>query len=160
LIIRPATTADEPALWAILEPILRTGECYALPRDWTREEAIAFWTGKRGEAFVAEEGGRIVGTYYVRPNQLGGGAHVANCGYATAASAEGRGVGRAMGEHSLETARARGFRAMQFNFVIRSNERAVGLWKSLGFEIVGILPAAFAHPTLGDVDAFVMFRTL
>jgi ribosomal protein S18 acetylase RimI-like enzyme len=160
LIIRPATTCDEPALWAILEPILRAGECYALPRDWSRDEAVAFWTGRGREAFVAEDQGQVVGTYYLRPNQQGGGAHVANCGYAVASAAEGRGVGRRLAEHSLETARARGFRAMQFNFVISTNEPAVRLWKSLGFEIVGTLPGAFAHPALGDVDAYVMYRKL
>jgi ribosomal protein S18 acetylase RimI-like enzyme len=160
LIIRRATTSDESDIWAILEPILRAGECYALPRDWTREEAIAFWTGAGREAFVAEEHGQVVGTYYLRANQPGGGSHVANCGYAVSPSAEGRGLGRRLGQHSLEAARARGFRAMQFNFVISTNEPAVHLWKSLGFEVAGTLPGAFAHPTHGDVDALVMYRKL
>ena len=108
----------------------------------------------------AGEGGRLFGTYYLRANQLGGGAHVANCGYVTSTEATGRGIARMMCTHSLERARAREFRAMQYNLVVSTNERAVRLWQGFGFEIVGTLPLAFAHPKLGYVDAFVMFKTL
>jgi ribosomal protein S18 acetylase RimI-like enzyme len=110
--------------------------------------------------FVAEEAGAIVGSYYLRANNQGGGAHVANCGYIVAPQAERRGTARAMCAHSMERARTRGFRAMQFNFVIATNERAVRLWQSCGFGIVGRLPAAFQHPRFGLVDALVMYRTL
>ena len=109
---------------------------------------------------MAEEDGAILGTYYMRPNQAGGGRHVCNCGYMTRASASGRGVARSMCEHSLAYARSRGYRAMQLNFVISTNERAVRLWQSLGFEIVGRLPDAFLHPAHGHVDALVMYRLL
>jgi ribosomal protein S18 acetylase RimI-like enzyme len=126
----------------------------------TREDALAYWNSPGHEVFVAEEMGEILGTYYLRANQKGGGAHVANCGYMTAPWASGRGVARAMCQHSLEHARLRGFRAMQFNFVVSSNERAVRLWQSMGFEITGRLPAAFMHPSLGTVDALVMYRQL
>jgi ribosomal protein S18 acetylase RimI-like enzyme len=158
--IRVATRGDDSAIWAILEPIIRAGETYALPRDWSREATIAWWHAAGHEAFVAEDSGVVVGTYFVCPNHLGGGAHVANAGYATALAAQGKGVARAMCEHSIEHARRREFRAMQFNFVIASNTRAVALWKGMGFAIVGTLPGAFEHPTLGFVDAFVMFRDL
>jgi ribosomal protein S18 acetylase RimI-like enzyme len=110
--------------------------------------------------FVADDNGTVVGTYYLRANNRGGGAHVANCGYVVAPDAFGRGVARAMGTHSLDEARARGFSAMQFNFVIASNERAVRLWQSLGFAIAGRLPGVFDHPRLGQVDAYVMLRSL
>ena len=109
---------------------------------------------------MAESGGEILGTYYLRANQPGGGAHVANCGFMTASAAAGRGVARAMCAHALAHARARGFRAMQFNFVVSTNERAVRLWRGLGFEIVGRLPGAFDHPVHGEVDALVMFQRL
>lgn len=158
--IRAARPEDAPAIWAILEPTIRAGETYALPRDMAREEAIAYWMGPDRETFVAEEDGRALGTYYLRANQLGGGSHVANCGYMTAAGATGRGVARLMCAHSLERARAGGFRAMQFNFVVSANERAVRLWRGFGFEVVGTLPGAFAHPELGDVDALVMYKVL
>jgi L-amino acid N-acyltransferase YncA len=158
--IRAARPEDAPAIWAILEPTIRAGETYALPRDMKETEALAYWMGPGRETFVAEEDGRLFGTYYLRANQLGGGAHVANCGYMTSTEAMGRGIGRMMCAHSLEQARASGFRAMQYNFVVSTNERAVQLWQSFGFEIVGTLPRAFAHPTLGDVDALVMFKTL
>jgi ribosomal protein S18 acetylase RimI-like enzyme len=125
-----------------------------------REEALAYWSAPGHEVFVAEENREILGTYYLRANQKGGGAHVANCGYMTAPWASGRGIARAMCAHSLDVAKTRGFRAMQFNFVVSSNERAVRLWQSCGFEIVGRLPEAFVHPTLGAVDALVMFRQL
>ena len=123
-------------------------------------EALAYWLAPDKDTFVAEENGVILGTYYLRPNHAGGGNHVCNCGYMTAANATGRGIARLMCEHSLEYARSRGFRAMQFNFVVSTNERAVRLWQSLGFEIVGRLPLAFKHPAQGYVDALVMFRSL
>ena len=158
--IRPANEDGADAIWRILEPIIRAGETYALPRGMSRRDALAYWFSCDHEIFVAQDGGEIVGTYYLRPNQQGGGAHVANCAYMTAPSVSGRGVGRAMAVHSLDHAKARGFRAMQFNFVVASNERAVRLWQELGFGIAGRLPGAFAHPTLGFVDALVMYRDL
>jgi ribosomal protein S18 acetylase RimI-like enzyme len=161
MLIRPAQLEDADAVWSILAPTIREGETYALDRDMGREAALAYWMGEGTEAFVAEEdGGEVIGTYYLRRNQAGGGSHVANCGYMTATSATGRGVATRMCEHSLQHARARGYRAMQFNFVVSTNERAVRLWRAQGFEVVGRLPFAFEHPTRGFVDALVMFRSL
>ncbi|HEV2195966.1 MAG TPA: GNAT family N-acetyltransferase [Candidatus Acidoferrum sp.] len=151
---------DGDAIRAILEPTIQAGETYPQPRDMDRESALAYWFSPEHEVFVAEDSGKVVGTYFLQANQKGGGAHVANCGYMTAPHATGRGVGRAMCEHSLERARERGFRAMQFNFVVSTNERAVQLWQKLGFEIVGRLPKVFDHPKLGFVDAYVMYREL
>jgi ribosomal protein S18 acetylase RimI-like enzyme len=160
LTIRRATTADEDAIWSILEPILRAGEAYALPRDWSRSDALAYWPSTDHEVFVAEGEGRVLGTYYLHANQRGGGAHVANCGYVTAQDSGGRGVATTMCRHSLKHAAARGFRAMQFNLVVSANERAVRLWLRLGFNVVGTIPQAFEHPLLGYVDALVMYKTL
>jgi ribosomal protein S18 acetylase RimI-like enzyme len=159
--IRPAALpADADFVWAILEPTIRAGETYTLPRQMSRSEALDYWFAPRHEVFVAEDDARILGTYFLQPNQQGGGAHVANCGYVTAPWATGRGVARAMCAHSLDCARERGFKAMQFNFVVSTNERAVALWQSFGFEIVGRLPGAFHHPGAGFVDALVMHRSL
>jgi RimJ/RimL family protein N-acetyltransferase len=160
VLIRPALEEDTDGIWPILEPILRAGETYTLPRDWTRAEALDYWFLPGHEVFVAEFQNRILGTYYLHANQRGGGAHVANCGYATAADSGGKGIATAMCEHSLEHAADRGFRAMQFNFVVSTNERAVRLWLKLGFDIVGTIPQGFRHPALGYVDAFVMHRML
>jgi GNAT superfamily N-acetyltransferase len=148
------------AIWAIIGPVFRAGETYSIDPDITEDAAIAYWMGADKEAFVAEDAGEIVGTYYIRPNQGGGGRHVCNCGYMTSAAATGRGVARAMCGHSLEHARARGYRAMQFNFVVSTNVRAVQLWEAFGFAIVGRLPLAFQHPVHGFVDALVMFQAL
>jgi ribosomal protein S18 acetylase RimI-like enzyme len=158
--IRAAADHDRDAIWGILEPVIRAGETYPLPRDMSREAAIAYWLSPQHEVFVAVEGNSIVGTYYLRANNAGGGAHVANCGYMVATGATGRGVARAMCTHSLAHAKARGFRAMQFNFVVATNTRAVKLWQAMGFTIVGRLPGVFAHPALGFVDALVMHRVL
>ena len=143
-----------------MEPIIRAGETYALPRDMDKDTALAYWISAEHEVFLAEDHGDIVGTYFLQANQQGGGGHVANCGYMTAVSATGRGVARAMCAHSLDRARARGFRSMQFNFVVSANERAVRLWQSFGFEITGRLPGAFHHPVLGYLDSYIMFRDL
>jgi ribosomal protein S18 acetylase RimI-like enzyme len=158
--IRPAAKGDDAAIWSIMEPILRAGETYALPPDMTKLDGLNYWTGRDRETFVAEEDDNIIGTYYIRANQMGGGSHVANCGYMTHRAARGRGVARAMCEHSLAHARERGFRAMQFNLVVSTNERAVRLWQSLGFDIAGRLPLAFRRPSGDYVDALVMFRPL
>jgi len=161
MLVREAINArDADAIWAILEPVIRAGETYPLPRDMDRESALAYWFSPGHEVFVAGDGAEIVGSYFLQANQRGGGAHVANCGYMTAPYATGRGVARAMCAHSLERARQRGFRAMQFNFVVSNNERAVQLWLKSGFEIVGRLRKAFEHPRVGFVDAYVMYRQL
>ena len=160
VLLRLAEAADGDAIWSILEPTIRAGETYTLPRDLGREAALDYWFAPGHEVWVAEFDGEVLGTYFLCANQRGGGAHVANCGYVTARRAFGRGLARAMCAHSLERARARGFRAMQFNFVVSTNHRAVAIWQSFGFETVGRLPGAFQHPSEGYVDALVMFRAL
>jgi L-amino acid N-acyltransferase YncA len=158
--IREARPADADGIWAILVPVLATGETYALPRDMERAAALAYWLAPDKTTYVVVSDDKIAGTYYLRANQQGGGAHVANCGYVTAGWAQGRGLARAMCAHSLAAARKAGFRAMQFNLVVSSNERAVRLWQDMDFSIIGTLPGAFAHPQRGDVDAHVMWRSL
>jgi ribosomal protein S18 acetylase RimI-like enzyme len=158
MLIRPATETDHDAIWAIMEPVLRAGETYCKPRDWTREEALTFWFAQPHQVFVAEHEGRVHGHYFVTPNQMGGGKHVANCGYMTAADAAGKGVATHMCRHSMELARAQGFRAMQFNAVVSTNTRAVALWERMGFAVAGRLPGAFEHPAHGFVDLLVMYQ--
>lgn len=160
MLIRPAMAAGSAAIWSIIGPTIRAGESYALDPAMSEEDSLAYWLSPDRETFVAEANGAILGTYTIRANQSGGGNHVCNCGYMTSAAAMGRGVARAMCRHSMDHARTRGFRAMQFNFVVSTNERAVRLWGSLGFAVVGRLPLAFRHPVQGYVDALVMFRSL
>ncbi|MEZ5937079.1 MAG: GNAT family N-acetyltransferase [Hyphomonadaceae bacterium] len=158
--IRPARDEDWDSIWSIIGPTIRAGETYTLDREMSEADARAYWLGPDKETFVAEAEGAVLGTYYLRANQAGGGAHVCNCGYMTGAQSVGRGVARQMCLHSMQLARARGFRAMQFNFVVSTNERAVRLWESLGFAVVGRLPEAFRHPSKGYVDALVMYQAL
>lgn len=158
--IRKAGPEDAGPVWEIIRPVFRRGDTYAIDPDISREDALAYWFGADRETFVLEGEEAILGTYYIRPNQLGGGRHVCNCGYITAPAATGRGLARMMCEQSQDQARQRGYKAMQFNFVVSSNVRAVRLWHSLGFETLASLPGAFRHPELGFVDAYVMFKTL
>jgi ribosomal protein S18 acetylase RimI-like enzyme len=160
MIIRPATPDDDEAILDVIMPVIRCGETYALPRDWSGTEALAYWRSPGHAVFVAAEDDAVLGTSYVRPNQRGGGSHVANAAFMTRATTQGRGVAAAMCTHALDYAAAAGYAAMQFNFVVATNARAVALWQRLGFQIVGRLPGAFQHPALGFVDALVMFRTL
>lgn len=158
--IRSAAPSDAPAIAAIILPVIREGATYALDPCMAEADAITYWMGDDRQCFVAEEDGAILGTYYLRANQAGGGGHVCNCGYMTAAQARGRGVARAMSAHSIEQGRQARFRAMQFNFVVASNLRAVHLWQAMRFAIVGRLPGAFRQPDGAYVDALVMHRTL
>lgn len=158
--IRPAAEADHADIIAIVAPVLAAGETYAIDTDLDDAAVSAYWFMPAHEVFVAELDGEIVGTYYLQHNQRGGGAHVANCGYMTAPNARGKGVAKAMCLHSLERARERGFRAIQFNHVVSTNTGAVALWQKLGFRIVGTLPKAFNHPVHGYVDSYVMFQSL
>jgi ribosomal protein S18 acetylase RimI-like enzyme len=152
--------ADTEAVWNILEPAFRQGESYPLPQDINRKSALQYWFAPEHAVFVGAENGCVVGSYYLKANNKGGGDHVANCGYMTADVAQGRGVGRALCLHSLDEARRRRFTAMQFNFVVSTNTRALRLWQSCGFEIVGRLPRAFRHPAHGYVDSIILFREL
>tara|TARA_B100000965_G_scaffold215339_1_gene180086 strand:+ start:782 stop:1270 length:489 start_codon:yes stop_codon:yes gene_type:complete len=159
--IRPITDADWDAVWGVLEPVFRAGETYAYPIDITEEQARVVWVDQPAATFVAlDDGGAVLGTYILKPNQPGRGAHVCNCGYVVSEAARGQGVASAMCDHSQDHARAMGFRAMQYNLVVATNEGAVRLWKSKGFDIVGTLPGAFDHPRLGYVDAHVMYKVL
>ncbi len=159
--IRPATPADWPGIWAVLEPMIREGETYPLDRDLNEQAASAYWNAPDKSVFVAINAeDDIVGTYTLRPNSTGPAAHVANAGYAVRPDQRGKGIAQALCLHSLTTARAQGYRAMQYNLVIATNERAVRLWQHMGFTIVGTLPGAFRHPSAGFVDAYVMYQQL
>ena len=157
--VRPAGPGDSDAIWPLLEPVFRGGDTYTVDTGISREAALAYWMAPGNHVFVADDGA-VLGTYYLKRNQGGGGAHVCNCGYVTATEARGRGVARAMLAHSLEQARNLGFRAMQYNFVVATNTRAIETWKRAGFREVGRLPGAFNHPAKGFVDALVMWKDL
>jgi L-amino acid N-acyltransferase YncA len=159
--IRPAIQADEDAIWDIFHAVVAPGDTYTFDPQTPREEALAYWFRPDTHSYVAEGGnGQVVGTYILRPNQPALGSHVANAAFMVSPEARGLGAGKRMGEHCLSEARRLGFRAMQFNFVVSTNQPAVRLWQQLGFQIVGTLPGAFRHARLGFVDAYVMFQEL
>ena len=159
--IRPANEADRDAIWKIFHEVVAAGDTYAIERDMSREDALAYWFAAGTHTYVAEQPANgVVGSYILRPNQSGGGSHVANAAFMVGESVRGRGIGRAMAEHCLSEARRLGFRAMQFNFVISTNVGAIRLWQDLGFKIVGTLPCAFRHPDKGYMDVYVMYRSL
>ena len=158
--MREASDADRDAIWAMFQDVVAPGDTYAFDSSTTREEALDYWYQPAGHAYVAEHEGRAVGSYLLKPNQPGRGAHVANAAFMVPTASRGLGVGRAMGEHCLAEAKRLGYRAMQFNFVVSTNEPAVRLWRDLGFEIVATLPGAYRHEQRGYVDAYVMFRSL
>jgi L-amino acid N-acyltransferase YncA len=170
--IRLAKKADRDEIWNIFHEVVAAGDTYALDPNISRKDALAYWFGPDAHTYVAELAARssqrsrlrrtrrITGTYILRPNESGGGSHVANAGFMVSASVRGQGIGRAMAEHCLSEARRLGFRAMQFNFVVSTNTPAICLWKELSFKIVGTLPGAFSHPQKGYVDVYVMHRSL
>ena len=158
--LRQANKADEDAIWDIFHAVIAPGDTYVFDPEMSREEALAYWFRADMRTYVAEKNGRVVGTYILKPNQLGSGSHVANAAFMVASEAQGTGVGRTMAEHCLNEARRIGFRAMQFNYVISTNTPAIRLWQELGFEIVGTLPGAFRHPQKKYIDVYVMYRSL
>ncbi|WP_291832425.1 GNAT family N-acetyltransferase [Brevundimonas sp.] len=160
--VREATDADWPAIWPIVEAVVRAGETYTYPRDLTEAAGRAIWMqAPPGVTLVAlDDDGRVLGTAKTGPNQMGPGAHVATASFMTAPEARGRGVGRALGEAVIAHASRKGFRAMQFNAVVEANHGAVRLWRALGFEILATIPEAFDHPTEGLVGLHVMHRRL
>ena len=160
LIIRPALPAEHDAIWAIMEPVIREGATYPLDPGIGREEAFRYWFAPDKQVFVAEVNGAVFGTYYIKSNSTGLADHVANAGYMTHPDARGRGIASAMARDSFTRAKEQGYRAMQFNLVIATNEQAVRLWQRLGLQVVGRLPEAFRHKRLGLTDALVMYRLL
>lgn len=160
LTIREATAADWANIWPLFREVANSGEVFAYDASTSESAARALWATSPSRAFVAELEGAVVGTYFVRPIQPGRGDHIANAGYMVAASARGRGIAHKLCEHSLAAARAMGFAAMQFNFVVSSNAAAVAVWRKCGFREVGRIPRAFRHATLGLVDALVFYREL
>lgn len=162
IVIRPYAGDDWDNVWPVLEPVFRAGETYPYPRDISAAQAHEAWTTGGKAVFVAvdESTGAFLGTYYLRSNFEGAGSHICNCGYVVAEHARGRGVAARMCEHSQVEAIARGYRAMQYNLVVSTNESAVHLWKKMGFTIIGTIPEAFRHPRFGFVDAYVMYKPL
>ena len=158
--IRKARETDFDDIWKIFHAIVEAGETYAYSPQTTKEQAFKIWMAPYVTTYVADEDGTILGTYILKRNQPALGAHVANASYMVSPKAQGRGVGKAMGKHSLEEAKRAGYRAMQFNLVVSTNQAAIALWKDLGFSIIGTLPKAFNHKKLGFVDAHVMYRFL
>lgn len=158
--IRKAATSDQEAIWQISREVISTGDTYTFDPDSTREDMLSFWFGKDRHTYVAVENDEVLGMCLIKPNQPGLGSHIANAAYMVSEKAEGKGIGRAMCLFSLEEAKTLGFQAMQFNSVIKSNERAVKLWKKLGFQIIGEIPEAFNHKQLGLTNAYIMYRKL
>jgi len=160
LIIRAARAEDWPALWPILRGVIRAGTTYAIDSKITEEAARIMWMDAPRATYLVAKGDEILGTYYIKTNHAGGGAHVCNCGYMVAELARGQGVAAQMCVHSQSQALALGYLAMQFNLVLSTNIGAIHLWEKLGYETVGLLPRAFQHPTEGLVDARVMYKWL
>ncbi len=162
MLIREATSDDWPAIWPFLRDIVAAGETYTWPRDVTEEHARNMWMiGAPGRTAVAvDPDGTVLGTAKMNPNHMGPASHIASASFMVAPGHAGRGIGRALGEHVLEWARAEGYRAMQFNAVVESNTRAVALWRSLGFDVIGTLPEGYLHPVKGYVGLHIMHRFL
>ena len=153
--------ADWPAVWALLEPVFRAGETFPHDPAITEAEARVAWVEQSQTVMVAvNAAGAVVGSYYLRPNSLALGAHLANAGYVVSEQCRRQGIGGRLCQHSLQVARRLGFRGMQFNLVVSTNTAGISCWRRNGFQIVGTLPGAFRHQRLGYVDALVMIQSL
>ncbi len=161
VVIRRFQEKDKEQIWKIIEYVILRGDSYTYAPDTPREDALKDWCSSEKYTFVAvDENEKILGTFYIKANQIGLGSHIANGSYMVSPEVRRKGIGKLMGEFSLEEAKRIGFYAMQFNFVVKSNEKAVNLWKSLGFEIIGEIPEAYRHLKNGLTNAYIMYRKL
>lgn len=160
MMIREAVESDKPQVWEIIKSVISGGDTYVFYPDSPKEKMLAHWFAADRKTYVALLDSKIVGTFYLKSNQPDLGSHVANAGYMVASEAAGKGIGRTMAEFSLKEAGRLGFRTMQFNFVVKSNQVAIRLWQSLGFEIIGEIPEAFQHAENGLTNALIMYRKL
>lgn len=158
--IRKAQDADKPQVWEIIKSVIAKGDAYVFYPDTPREKMLAYWFSDEKKVYVAVLDNKILGTFFIKSNQPDLGSHICNAGYMVSPKAKGKGIGRKMAEFSLVEAKNLGYRAMQFNFVVKSNEIAVKLWLALGFEIIGEIPEAFQHKKHGLTNALIMYRKL
>ncbi len=158
--IRKATEIDIDQVWEIFTKVIKTGDTYVFSPNTPKKDLKKHWFAEYMETYVIEENGQILGTYIIKPNQIDLGNHIANCGYMVNPNAQGKGIGKKLCEHSLETAKRNGFEAIQFNIVVSTNKGAIELWKKYGFEIIGITPKGFRHYELGLVDTYIMYKNL
>ncbi|NII28237.1 GNAT family N-acetyltransferase [Pseudoflavitalea sp. X16] len=158
--IRKATPEDHDQIWNIIRQVIAGGDTYVFSPDSSKEKMLAYWCGQDKHTYVATIDSQVVGTFVIKDNQPDLGSHIANASYMTSPAATGQGVGKAMGEFSLAEAKQLGYKAMQFNIVVSSNQRAVRLWEKLGFKIIGEIPEAFNHKQYGLTNAFIMYRKL
>ena len=158
LTIRKAIPEDYNQIWNIIKEVISKGDTYTFDPNSSREKMLAYWCGQDNHTYVATDDEEIVGTFIIKDNQPGLGSHIANASYMVSEKASGKGVGKAMGAFSLEEAKRLGYRAMQFNIVVKSNTRAVQLWQKLGFNIIGEIPDAFNHKENGLTNAYTMYR--
>lgn len=155
----PMTALLFEQFWPVFAAVIQAEETYAYDPQMTFEQAYELWCRLPQECYVAVAGGVVLGSYYIKPNAAGPGAHICNCGYMVAQAARGRGLATLLCNHSQERAQALGFKAMQFNAVVASNTVAVALWQKLGFSIVGRVPQAYQHKQLGAVDTLIMYKS-
>jgi GNAT superfamily N-acetyltransferase len=161
MMIRDARPDDWAVIWPFMRRIVAAGETFSWDRDIDEETARRIWYPERpGRTFVAVDGDTVVGTAVSVANHGGPASHIASASFMVDPEHAGRGAGRALGRHVLDRAREDGFRAMQFNAVVETNERAVALWRSLGFEVLATLPEGFRHPEKGFVGLHIMYRRL
>ena len=158
--IRKAQSQDQDTIWEIIQAVIAKGDTYVFAPDSPKEQMLAFWCGKDKHTYVAEINHKIVGTFFIKSNYPDLGSHIANAGYMTAPNESGKGIGRTMAELSLKEAKKLGYQAMQFNFVVKSNEKAIKLWQSVGFQVIGEIPEAFQHQSLGLTNAYIMWKKL
>ena len=158
--IRKATPEDSNQIWGIITEVISKGDTYTFDPITPKEVMLDYWYGKDKHTYVATANGIVVGTFILKDNQPGLGSHIANGSYMVAEKASGKGIGKAMGEFSLAEAKRIGYKAIQFNIVIKSNTRAVHLWQKLGFEIIGEIPDTYRHKVNGLTNAYIMYRRL
>lgn len=158
--IRKAEEQDKSAVWEIIGAVIAGGDTYVFDPATPEEEMISYWFSPEKHVYVAEDDGEILGTYWLKANQPGLGDHIGNGAYMVSPEAKGRGIGKLMALHSIEEAKRIGYRAIQFNFVVKSNTVAVNLWKSVGFEVIGEIPDAIRHSKNGLTNAYIMYRKL
>jgi len=158
--IKEVTPDHFDEIWHIFREVIQAEDTYPYPANITKEEARSLWFAPGAKVYHAYLDGVPIATRYIVPNKPGLASHVCNTGVMIDKNYRGKGYGKILNEFAIKKAKELGYKAIQLNLVVATNEVSIKICKQNGFEIIGLLPGAFFYKRERYADAYVMFRKL